>query len=92
VGKKTAQRLVVDLKDKFSLPFGRLGAGESARPSATLSTGLPSPYGDLLAALEQLGYRGAEGRALAMQAHHNLGETAQTAQLLQEALRIAAIS
>ena len=87
VGKKTAQRLVVDLKDKFSLPFGRLGAGES---DASFNTDLPTAYSDLLAALEQLGYRGAESRALAMQAHHNLGETAQTAQLLQEALKIAA--
>ena len=89
VGKKTAQRLVVDLKDKFSLPFGRTGAGESAGLSAAFSTGMPSAYGDLLAALEQLGYRGAEGRALAMQAYNNLGETAQSAQLLQEALKLA---
>jgi len=92
VGKKTAQRLVVDLKDKFTLPFGSLRAGEGAGLSIKSNTGLPSAYGDLLAALEQLGYRGAEGRALAMQAHRNLGETAQTAQLLQEALKIAAQS
>ena len=93
VGKKTAQRLVVDLKDKFSLPFsGRPGVGESSSLSAALNSGMPSAYGDLLAALEQLGYRGAEGRALAMQAYNNLGETAQSAQLLQEALKLAAQS
>jgi Holliday junction resolvasome RuvABC DNA-binding subunit len=46
----------------------------------------------LLAALEQLGYRGAEGRALAMQAYQNLGDKAQPAQLLQEALKLAAQS
>jgi len=91
VGKKTAQRLVVDLKDKFALPFGRLtGAGESAGLSAALNTARPSAYGDLLAALAQLGYRAAEGRAWAMQAYQNLGEQAQPAQLLQEALKLAA--
>jgi Holliday junction DNA helicase RuvA len=90
VGRKTAQRLVVDLKDKFALPFSRSGAGESADLSATLGTGMSSAYADLLAALEQLGYRGAEGRALAMQAYQNLGDKAQPAQLLQEALKLAA--
>jgi Holliday junction DNA helicase RuvA len=92
VGKKTAQRLVVDLKDKFTLPFGQAGAGESAGLAATLNTALPSAYGDLLAALEQLGYRGAEGRALAMRACQKLGEQAQPGQLLQEALKLAAQS
>ena len=91
VGKKTAQRLVVDLKDKFALPFGRASAGEgSGLTAATLSPGMSSAYSDLLAALEQLGYRGAEGRALAMQAYQNLGDKAQSAQLLQEALKLAA--
>jgi Holliday junction DNA helicase RuvA len=90
VGKKTAQRLVVDLKDKFVLPFSRSGAGEGAGIPATLGTGMSSAYADLLVALEQLGYRGAEGRALAMQAYQNLGDKAQPAQLLQEALKLAA--
>ena len=90
VGKKTAQRLVVDLKDKFALPYGQAAAGENLGLSAALGATLPSAYADLLAALEQLGYRGAEGRALAMQAAKNLGEGAQSAQLLQEALKLAA--
>ncbi|MCL1905619.1 MAG: Holliday junction branch migration protein RuvA [Clostridiales bacterium] len=89
VGKKTAQRLVVDLKDKFALPFGQAGAGDGMGLSATLNTAMPSAYGDLLAALEQLGYRGAEGRALALQAYKNLGESALPAQLVQEALKLA---
>jgi len=91
VGKKTAQRLVVDLKDKFALPFGKAGSGDSMGLSAAFNTAIPSAYGDLLAALEQLGYRGAEGRALALQAYKNLGDNAQPAQLLQEALKLAAM-
>jgi len=90
VGKKTAQRLVVDLKDKFKSPFAQAGAGAGLALSATANTAPPSAYGDLLAALEQLGYRGAEGRALAMQAHQNLGDQASPQQLVQEALRLAA--
>ena len=90
VGKKTAQRLVVDLKDKFALPLGQGRAGEGRGLSAAFGAAAPSAYVDLLAALEQLGYRGAEGRALAMQAYKNLGDGVQTAQLLQEALKLAA--
>jgi Holliday junction DNA helicase RuvA len=90
VGKKTAQRLVVDLKDKFALPFGQAGAGGGSGFATAFSSAIPSAYGDLLAALEQLGYRGAEARALAIQARQNLGEEAATAALLSEALKIAA--
>jgi len=89
VGKKTAQRLIVDLKDKFALPLsgGSAGSGGFAVSGAAAT---PTAYGDLLAALEQLGYRGAEARALAVQARNNLGEEAATTQLLHEALRLAA--
>jgi len=89
VGKKTAQRLIVDLKDKFALPQSSGGVGESGG-FISAATSAPSAYGDLLAALEQLGYRGAEARALALQARNNLGEEAATSQLLHEALKLAA--
>lgn len=89
VGKKTAQRLIVDLKDKFAVPFsGR--AGDSSGFALPDTPGASSAYNDLLAALEQLGYRGAEARALALQARHNLGDAATNSQLLQEALKLAA--
>jgi len=91
VGKKTAQRLVVDLKDKFALPGVAGGnGGEGSALAAALKPGANSAFSDLVIALEQLGYRGAEGRALALQAYNNLGEAAQTTQLLQEALKLAA--
>ncbi len=88
VGKKTAQRLVVDLKDKFSfnsqlaLDQEQIGAGIGAM--ALNNDDL------LLQALGQLGYKGAEARALAIAARNNLGADAKANQLLQEAMRLAA--
>ncbi len=88
VGKKTAQRLVVDLKDKFS--FNSQLALEQEQMGAGLGATALNNDDLLLQALGQLGYKGAEARALAIAARNNLGADAKANQLLQEAMRLAA--
>lgn len=46
IGKRTAERIVVDLKDKFLKEFGSIGTGATAKPL----------YNDALSALVNLGY------------------------------------
>jgi Holliday junction DNA helicase RuvA len=83
IGKKTAQRLILELKDKV----GSWG-GDEVEITAMPASG----DGDLLAALSQLGFGAAESRALALQAIEKLGQEAETGHLLKEALRLAARS
>lgn len=81
VGKKTAERILLELKDKFPQLAGGL-AEEPAYPEAALNE-------DLLSALKQLGYTATEARAFALKAQTALGETAPPEALLREALKIA---
>lgn len=60
IGKKTAERLVVELRDRFGPPRGRGGA-----PAGALSTG---PGAEVVAALQNLGYRPQEAERAAQQA------------------------
>lgn len=83
VGKKTAQRLVLELKDK--LGKWALDDGEGITPEA-ISASFDS---DLLAALSQLGYSPAESRSLAMKAMQKLGPEADSGSLLKEALKLS---
>jgi len=82
VGKKTAQRLILELKDKFAK-----WQGESAEENY-----LPdfNPDQDLIEALSNLGFGAAESRAMAAKAAAKLGKEADTNSLIKEALRMAA--
>jgi Holliday junction DNA helicase RuvA len=83
VGKKTAERLVLELRDKVGL-LGRIGG-------ATV-THLPRPMGvagELVSALVNLGYKPAEAEQRAESAKAKLGEDAKLESLLREALRAA---
>ena len=82
VGKKTAERLVLELKDKVKV-----------LPRATLVTAGPrggerpeGPRADLVSALANLGYRPAQADAAADAALEKLG-AAELEPLLREALR-----
>ena len=81
VGKKTAERVVVELRDKFEKLGLRAGAvGEPARPRPT------GTAATVVSALVNLGYRAPEAEraaAEAMKGH----EDAPLEQLLKEALR-----
>jgi holliday junction DNA helicase RuvA len=54
IGKKTAERLVMELRDKFG---PARGSGRGAAAGAIRATGLAGPAGDVAAALQRLGYR-----------------------------------
>ena len=91
VGKKTAERLLLELKDK--LPEGPLGPGGPARPRGEplgVPASSPASKGDLLfGALTKMGYKAGEAeRAVAA-----LGSRVEEAELparLREALALLA--
>ncbi len=79
VGKKTAERLVLELKDKAKvLPRATPGRVAGAR--------IEGPRADLVSALANLGYRPAQAEAAAEAALEKLGG-AELEALLREALR-----
>jgi holliday junction DNA helicase RuvA len=78
VGKKTAERLVLELKDKVKL----VARGVKAEP-------LPpaGPKADLVSALVNLGYKPAQAEKAAQLASERAGEDAALEVLLREALK-----
>ena len=84
VGKKTAERILLELKDKFPLVDSELPAPDTGEvlPGAAIDP-------QLLAALKQLGYTATESRAFALKAMANLGADAASEALLRESLKIA---
>ena len=80
VGKKTAARLVMELKSKLDVPGGEVIV-ISDDGSATASTN--GPRADLRAALEGLGYGAEEIHAVLV----DLPAEGETSDLLKEALR-----
>lgn len=84
VGAKLAARLVTELRGVA--PAGPVAAGEAA-------PALPSPAAaarEALSALANLGFRGPEAAAAVAAAEAALGDGAETAALVREALRRAA--
>lgn len=82
VGKKTAERLVLELKDKVKLLGVDLPAGES--PPAPTSPAAS----DLVSALVNLGYRPAQAEAAATTALERAGASASFEAQFREALKV----
>ena len=85
IGKKTAERLVVELRSKLgaaSTSSADLGTAES--PSAAPSAS--SAHADAVAALVALGYKGADADQAVRQAALALGAKATTEALIKKAL------
>lgn len=86
IGKKTAERLVVELRDKFEkLGLGRGGASTTAaapRPSGVTAT--------VVSALTNLGYRATEAERAADEAVKRLGAASGVSleTIVKEALRV----
>ncbi|HEY3445782.1 MAG TPA: Holliday junction branch migration protein RuvA [Myxococcales bacterium] len=85
VGKKTAERLVVELKDKVK-PLLIAAPALAAAGGSGISGGLPS---DLVSALVNLGYKEATAEKAAEAAALKLGADAKLDALIREALRAA---
>jgi Holliday junction DNA helicase RuvA len=83
IGKKTAERMVVDLFDKFkALPLAA-PVTDSKRP---LPAGDETVLGDLTSALVNLGYKPSAAEQAAAKSVEHLGSTAELAALLKQAL------
>ena len=85
VGKKTAERMVVDLKDRFQAFSGALPA--TAVPAAPAKGKAAPPPDDLLLARGELGFKPAEAERLAVMARDRAGLDAPLEKLVREALR-----
>jgi Holliday junction DNA helicase RuvA len=86
IGKKTAERLVVELKSKVSNPL----SGGSAQASASADTPTSTPataHRDAIAALVALGYKAQDADSAIRQAALALGSTASTEALIRKALK-----
>lgn len=88
IGKKTAERLVVELRDKMALP-GEKTAGSVPSGAGVPAAGSPegSAFGDAVHALITLGYKAPEADKAIRKAREKLGESAGTEELLRTALR-----
>lgn len=86
VGRKTAERLVVELKDKMQpllvAPLSAVAANAGGEPA-------PERRSDLIAALVNLGYKPAQAEKAAEQAEQRSGADAPLEALIREALRTA---
>ena len=82
IGKKTAERLVIELKDKVGLPTST-GDAVAAQPSGSSE---PSTFHDAISSLMILGYKPAEADKLVRKATSQLGPDAKTEALIKTAL------
>lgn len=83
VGKRTAQRILVELKDKVAgLQDGAKGLVQSSASSQ--QGGL---LADVISVLMNLGYRASEARVAALRARDSLGGTPTLQDWVKEALR-----
>jgi Holliday junction DNA helicase RuvA len=86
VGKKTAERLVVELKDKMQ-PLLAAAPRLAALGEAPFNVGGRSS--DLISALVNLGYKQAQAEKAAESAEQKVGADAALDVLIREALRAA---
>jgi Holliday junction DNA helicase RuvA len=84
IGKKTAERLVVELKDKVGVDATGVGMTAGATPRA--SGVAPTPASDALAALVALGFKANEAEKGLRTALAKLGPGASADQLVKAAI------
>jgi len=84
IGKKTAERLVIELKDKVGLATTS-GPGGTA-PASSGSPAEPTVFQDAVSSLMILGYKPAEADKLVRKAVNRLGSDASVETLIKTAL------
>jgi Holliday junction DNA helicase RuvA len=86
IGKKTAERLVVELKAKVGQSLGGESSSVSAPTDASVSAPI-SAHRDAIAALVALGYKTQDADSAIRQAALLLGPSASTEALIRKALK-----
>ena len=81
VGKKTAERICLELRDKLVFAEGQRGAAVAATPTRS------SIDDDVISALVNLGYKQAQAEMALTNARKELGNEAELSALLKGALR-----
>ena len=88
IGKKTAERVIIELKDKINNALGSSG-GDSVAPGSIggQSGGMaPSAFQDAVASLVILGYKPVDADKMARKAQVALGTDAPTEAIIRKAL------
>ena len=85
IGKKTAERLVIELKDKVSAD-GTSATSSLASSSQNTSAALPSAYQDAVSSLIILGYKPADADKFVRKAASQLTTEASVEELVKKAL------
>ena len=83
IGKRTAERLVVELRDKLGIPDG---APTALSPRQKTAAGDPGPLRDAVAALIALGYKADQADKSVRRASGKIGPEASTEELIKTAL------
>lgn len=85
IGKKTAERIIIELKDKV---FSQTGQNASSNTSTAISstTAEPSAFQDALASLMTLGYKAVEADKLVRKASSQLPADSSVEALVRKAL------
>lgn len=86
IGKKTAERLVIEMSDRLD----KLEGAPAARPGPQPLDGPPDGRADAIAALESLGYRNKEAAAAVGRAAEEAGADPSSEELIRRALRTLA--
>ncbi len=84
IGRKTAERIILDLKDKLGVVSHIVPAGTTGGGAATAAE--PTPLADAVAALVALGYRPPDADKAVRKAQATLGIAASTEALIKKAL------
>jgi Holliday junction DNA helicase RuvA len=84
IGRKTAERIILDLKDKMGVVSQIVPAGAAA--VGTSAAAESSPLADAVAALVALGYRPPDADKAVRKAQAALGASATTEALIKKAL------
>ncbi|MGE5672338.1 MAG: Holliday junction branch migration protein RuvA [Mycobacterium leprae] len=87
VGKKTAQRIVLELKEKVGSAIGGVGSLESSGPTPSLADLPHDPMGEALEALTALGYTRAEAAQALARGAREAGEEPKAELLVRLSLK-----